>query len=124
MIKDVMDIAERYGCNMVYLFGSKADNGRRYLEGGYVVPEPSSDLDLAVAFETPPLDVFKIYGSLYKEFSDIFEPFEVDIVFKCEIIKGVRIYEKDAIISDEFEEDVIKRAGDLVYKKRIFNKEV
>ncbi|OGW73576.1 MAG: hypothetical protein A3J72_03980 [Nitrospirae bacterium RIFCSPHIGHO2_02_FULL_40_19] len=132
MIKDVMDIAERYGCNMVYLFGSQADNGRRYLEGGYVVPEPSSDLDLAVAFETPPLDVFKIYGSLYKEFSDIFEPFEVDIVFmhevdilfKFEIIKGVRIYEKDAIISDEFEEEVIKRAGDLIYKKRIFNKEI
>ena len=45
-----MDIAERYGCNMVYLFGSQADNGRRYLEGGYVVPEPSSDLYVSVAF--------------------------------------------------------------------------
>lgn len=127
-----MDIAERYGCNIIYLFGSQVDNGGRYVRGESVAIESSSDLDIAVVFEIPPLNIFKIYGSLYKGFSEIFEPFNVDIVFmhevdtlfQYEVIKGVRIYEKDADAADQFEEGVIKRAGDLLYKKKIFDKEI
>ena len=132
MTKDVRDIAERYDCTLVYLFGSQANKGRRYLEGEYIVPDPSCDLDIAVAFKTPPLEVSRTYASLYKEFSEIFEPFEVDIVFiyevdalfQYEVIKGVRIYEENKFMADEFEEGVIKKAGDVLYKKMMFDKEI
>ncbi len=132
MINNVRDIAERYGCNIIYLFGSQVDNGGRYLRGESVAIEQCSDLDIAVCFEIPPLDIFKIYGSLYKGFSEIFEHFKVDILFmyevdtlfQYEVIKGIRIYEKDADAADQFEEGVIKRAEDLLYKKRIFDKEI
>ena len=132
MINNVRDIAERYGCNIIYLFGSQMDNGDRYLRGESVAIEQCTDLDIAVCFEIPPLDIYKIYGSLYKVFSEMFEPFKVDILFMHEVdtlfqygvIKGIRIYEKDADAADQFEEGVIKRAGDLLYKKRIFDKEI
>lgn len=132
MINDIKNIAEQYGCDMIYLFGSQADNGGRYLRGESEALEPSSDLDIAVCFEIPPLDIYKIYGSLYKVFSEIFEPFKVDIVFmyevdtlfQYEVIKGIRIYVKDADRADQFEEGVIKRTEDLLYKKRIFDKEL
>lgn len=132
MVNDVRNIAERYGCNMIYLFGSQADRGSRYLQDESVAPEPSSDLDIAVCFEIPPLDIFKVYGTLYKRFSEIFEPFKADIVFmhevdtlfQYEVIKGIRIYEKDADAADQFEGRIIKRAEDLLYKKRIFDKEI
>ena len=132
MINDINNIAERYGLNMIYLFGSQADNGGRYLRGESVAIEQCSDLDIAVCFEIPPLDIYKIYGSLYKVFSEIFEPFKVDILimyevdtlFQYEVIKGIRIYEKDTDAADQFEEGVIKKAEDLLYKKRIFDKEI
>lgn len=131
MLKSIKDLAEQFGCNLIYLFGSQVDKGRRYLEGEYIVPDPHCDLDIAVTFKTPPLEVSRTYASLYKEFSEIFEPFEIDIVFlnevdalfQYEIIKGVRIYEEDEFMADEFEEGVIKRAGDILYKKKVFDKE-
>ncbi len=49
---------------------------------------------------------------------------EVSTLFQYEIINGVRIYEKDELLADEFEEGVMKSAEDLLYKKRIFNSEI
>lgn len=74
----------------------------------------------------------KIYGALYKEFSEVFEPFnidlvfmhEVDILFQYEIIKGMRIFEEDESFADELEEMIMKRAEDLAFKKRIMNREI
>jgi predicted nucleotidyltransferase len=44
-------IARKYGITLVYLFGSEAERGRIYFEGGRPTPHPFSDLDVAVAFE-------------------------------------------------------------------------
>jgi hypothetical protein len=49
---------------------------------------------------------------------------EVDTLFQYEIIKGVRIYEKDEFFADEFEEMIMKKAEDLVFKRRILIKEI
>ncbi len=69
---------------------------------------------------------------LYREFSRVFEPFNIDLVFMDEvdtlfqygIIRGVRIYAKDEGDADLFEETVMKKAGDLLFKKRLMNKEI
>lgn len=130
--QSINDIADKYGILSIYLFGSQADNGRRYMEGNNVIPDPLSDLDVAVAFVNPSADIMKNYGPLYREFSNIFVLFNIDLVFmhevnslfQYEIIKGIRIYEKDETLVDEYEERIMKRAGDLQYTKRILDKEI
>jgi predicted nucleotidyltransferase len=85
MIRSIKDIAEQFGCNFIYLFGSQADKGEKYLKGEEIAPETTSDLDIAIAFENPLLDSLKIYGNLYKDFSEIFNPFEIDLIFMHEV---------------------------------------
>ena len=126
------ELAVRYGISAIYLFGSQADTGKKYVDSEEVTPDRFSDLDVAVAFEIPPQEVIKTYGELYKDISILFDPFNIDLVFmhevntlfQFEIIKGVRIYEKNTTQADEFGENIMKRAEDLLFKKRVFDKEV
>lgn len=130
--KDIQALSKKYGITIIYLFGSQADKGRRYLEGEDVNPDIFADLDVAIAFEDLPAEAMKTYGILFKEISKIFDPFNIDLIFmhelnalfQYEIIKGERIYEKDEFSADEFEERIMKMAEDLHFKKRIFNEEV
>ena len=130
--KEIKKIAKKYGISLIYLFGSQAEQGAKYLKGDNVNADDLSDLDLAVSFKNIPSNPMKTYGALYKEFSELFEPFNIDLVFmheveillQYEIIKGVRIFEKDESLADEVEEMIMKRAEDLVYKKRILNREI
>jgi len=130
--KDIMAMAEKYGIFSIYLFGSQARKGKGYLKGEDVIHDAFSDLDVAIAFETPPDDAMKTYGVLYKEISEIFDPFHIDLIFmhevdtilQYEIIKGIRIYKKDEFDADEFEERIMKKAEDLLFKKRIFDDEI
>lgn len=129
---DIRTLAKRYGIFLIYLFGSQADNGKRYLKGEDVMPDAFSDLDVAIAFENPPAEAIETYGILFKEISEIFDPFHIDLVFmhevntlfQYEIIKSVRIYAKDELYADELEESIMKRAEDLLFKKRILDNEI
>ena len=130
--KFIKDIAEQFDCVLVYFFGSQADKGKRYLEGEDVRADPFSDLDIAVAFREVPTDAIKIYGKIYQAMSELLDPFNIDLVFmhelgalfRYEIIKGLRVYEKDDHRADEFEEEVMKRAEDLMFKKKILDREI
>src|SRR3972149_1980822 len=130
--KHVEEISARFGILTIYLFGSQAEEGRRYLNGEDVTPNPFSDLDVSVAFKTPPVEIIKTYGELYIEISDIFDPFNIDLIFlhevsslfQYEIIKGIRIYAQDINQADVFEESIMKKAGDLHFKKQVFDKDV
>jgi len=132
MKSDIRKVADTFDCMLIYLFGSQAAAGKQYLEGKEVRPSPFSDLDVAVAFQEPPREPLDVYGKLYKELSEIFEPFSVDLVFmhelnplfQFEIIKGILIHEKDEDMTYEFEERVMKQAGDLYFKKRGFDDDV
>lgn len=128
----IRNVAEKFGIALIYIFGSQSKNGKRYLQGNSINIEDFSDLDLAVSFKNIPSAPMKIYGDLYKELSEIFEPFhidlifmhEVDVLFQSEIIKGIKIFEKDPFLADEFEEMVMKKAEDLTFKKKIMNREI
>lgn len=125
-------IAQKYGIILIYLFGSEAERGRIYLEGERVSPHPFSDLDVAVAFEKAPPEPMETYGRLYREISEIFAPFNVDLLFmqevnmlfQHEIIRGIRIYASDEWIADEFEEGILKKSEDLLHKKRILEHDI
>lgn len=129
-MKKMGEIAERYGLTLIYLFGTQAENGRRHLKGEAVTPDRFSDMDIAVQFKALPENI-DIYGNLYIELSELFGPFDIDIVFIhevdtffCyEIINGIRVYEKSEEDADRFEEDVLKRAGDLYFKKKAFDED-
>ena len=129
MEKRIRKITDSYRCMLIYLFGSQASLGKQYLEGERVRPSPFSDLDVAVAFQEPPRDTLYIYGKLYAELAEIFEPFSIDLVFmhelnplfQFEIIKGILLFEKDKNMTYDFEERVMKQAGDLYFKKQIFD---
>lgn len=47
-MKLINEIAEKYKISLIYLFGSQAELGERYLHGEDIKPEPYSDLDIAV----------------------------------------------------------------------------
>ncbi|MDI6762196.1 MAG: nucleotidyltransferase domain-containing protein [Thermodesulfobacteriota bacterium] len=125
-------IARKYGITLVYLFGSEAERGRIYLEGGGVAPRPFSDLDVAVAFEKALPEPMETYGYLYREIAEIFVPFDVDLLFmqevntlfQHEIIRGIRIYARDEFDADEFEEGIMKWSEDLLFKKKILDREI
>ncbi|MFN3480484.1 MAG: nucleotidyltransferase domain-containing protein [Thermodesulfovibrionales bacterium] len=132
--KQLKEIAERHGISVVYLFGSQAEIGKRYLEGERVMPDASSDLDVAVAFERPPEPdkALETYGFIYKELSILFDPFEIDLIFlhehnalfKYEIIKGIRIYVKDEESADNIEMEIMRQAEDLSFKRKKFCEEI
>lgn len=132
--KQLKEIAERHGISVVYLFGSQAEKGKRYLEGEGVMPDVSSDLDVAVAFERLPEPdrAIESYGLIYKELSMLFEPFEIDLIFlhehnalfKYEIIKGIRVYERDEEFADNLEMEIMRQAEDLSFKRKKFYEEI
>jgi predicted nucleotidyltransferase len=125
-------IARSYGITLVYLFGSEAKRGKIYFEGERITPHSFSDLDVAVAFEKALPEPMRTYGRLYREISEIFVPFNVDLLFmqevntlfQHEIIRGIRIYARDEFDADEFEEGILKRSEDLLFKKRMMEKEM
>jgi len=129
---NIRALAKKHHILLIYLFGSQAERGNRYLQDEDVKIDPFADLDVAIALENPPADAMKTYGVLYKEISEIFDPFNIDLIimhevntlFQYEIIKGVRIYEKDESYADDFEERIMKRFEDLSFKKRILNNEI
>lgn len=129
---DISALADKHQILLIYLFGSKAEKGGKYLEGEHMMPDAYSDLDIAVVLKTPPTDTMNTYGILYREFSNIFDPFSIDLLFmhevnplfQYEIIKEKRIYAKDESYADDFEERIMKMAADLSFKKRTFNNEI
>ena len=129
---EIRSVAERYRLSAVYLFGSQSEKGHEFLKREDTKPDAFSDLDVAIAFETHPVDVIDAYGILFKEISEIFDPFTIDLIFmhevnpllQYEIIKGVRIFAKDEFSADEFEERIMKKAEDLSFKKKIFDKDI
>jgi len=121
-------VFEKHGILIAYIFGSQKQRGFDYLSGKRVVVDEASDLDIGLAFEKEPEDVYHIYGSLYAELSRIFKPFRIDIVFmhevnflfRFEIISGHRIYAISDDYADDYEEIVTRFASDLSFKKRMF----
>lgn len=125
-------ITEKYNIGIVYLFGSQAEIGKRYIEGYDIMPDASSDLDIAVVFRERPENEIKAYGLIYLDLSKLFDPFEIDLVFlhelnaifRYEIIKGIRVYAEDEQFADSLEEAIMKEAEDLLFKRKEFYEDI
>lgn len=125
------EIFKKYGVKIAYLFGSQKEKGLLFLEGKSVTTEKGSDLDIGVVFESLPENKIEVYGELYADLTEFFEPFNIDLVFlqetsplfQYEAIKGELIYFDDEIFVDEYEEGIMKKASDLSFKKVEFEKD-
>lgn len=69
------EIFKKYGVKIAYLFGSQKDKGLLFLEGEQVAMEKGFDLDIEVVFELLPENKIEIYGELYADLTEFFEPF-------------------------------------------------
>ena len=118
----------RHNISIAYLFGSQKEAGFKYLNGEQFQVEKDSDLDIGVDFTEKPVDVYNCYGNIYKDLSEVFEPFNIDIVFmyevsyifKFEIISGYRIFANNDDSADDYEEIITKFASDLSFKRKMF----
>lgn len=124
-------LCEKHKIVLVYLFGTQQDAGFKYLQDQVIAVEKISDLDIGLNVKSPPDRMYEFYGNIYLDLSKLFEPFNVDIIFlhevdalfKYEIVCGRRIYASDERIADEYEENILKIASDLSFKRKIFEKD-
>jgi predicted nucleotidyltransferase len=117
-------LCREQGLLAVYLFGSRADDGLRLLDGEPVQGE-GSDLDVGIVFPDPGLDL-RALVDLDLAFATVFEPLRVDVVpiqrvdplFQVRIIDGHRIFVADSTQADLYELLVFRRAADLLPLQR------
>ena len=116
---------------LAYFFGSQQDEGRRFTAGKKYRSGCRSDLDIGLLLEKMPKDTYLLYGNLFGALTEVFVPFNIDIVFlnevhsllRYEIIKGKRIYARDEVFADDYEEKTIAIAADLAFKRKMFEKD-
>jgi predicted nucleotidyltransferase len=107
----------------VYLFGSRADDGLRLLNGEEV-PGEGSDLDVGVVFRKS--INFQIPSRLQAEFEDVFSPLQVNLValqcmdarFQFSAIEGHRVAVTDPHEADRYELVVMNLAEEMVWLQR------
>ncbi len=122
--KALENIRVKYGLLAVYLFGSRADDGLRLLQGESVKPE-GSDLDIGIVFLQEEAGLLQL-GSIHIELSDAFSPLTIDVVplnkvdplFQFRAIDGHRIDVADRHRADIFELEVMRRAAELLPVQR------
>jgi predicted nucleotidyltransferase len=132
MLREALDrIFEKHGVKIAYLFGSQQEAGLSFLQGKSIDIEKGSDLDVGVVFERLPQKAFDVYGDLFADLSLELDPFAVDLVFlqetnslfQYEAICGKRVYCKDEFFCDDYEELVMKKASDLAFKRKEFERD-
>lgn len=132
-MEKIEQICRTYNIALCYLFGSKAQEGLRLLQGERItLDDPESDIDFAVLFIKPPEDPLKTYAMLSLEFQEIVSPFRADLLFlhevdhliQLEAIKGINLYAIDEKTRDEYEEKVLMFASDELVIMRLNEKDM
>lgn len=127
-MKSIINICERYGIALCYLFGSQKKQGLACLEGAKIeVEDPESDIDFAVSFIAEPENAVDTYAKLSMDLGEIVFPFQADLVFlhevdhliQLEAIQGISVYAVDGTVRDSYELKVMAFAGDetVIFKK-------
>lgn len=120
----------RHGVAAVYLFGSRAEDGKRAL-AGEPVAATGSDLDVGVLFADPRFDP-RVLARLQVDLDAVFDPLRVDLVplqrldalFQFEAIDGHRVAAPDPLAADEYELVVMRRAAELLPIERALERDM
>jgi predicted nucleotidyltransferase len=131
MATDVLyDLCRQHGVVALYLFGSRADDGRRRLVGEPVAGS-GSDLDVGVVFASAAV-FHRRLAALQVALEEAFAPLRVDLVplqrvdalLAFAAIDGHRIASTDTARADCFELEVMRRAAELLPLQRQREREV
>lgn len=117
-------VCRAHGLLAAYLFGSRATDGLRLLDGE-AASAAGSDLDIGIVATPPGLDLDRLIATDLG-FADLFAPLRVDVVpvdrvdslFQLRVIEGHRIFTADSTAADLFELLVFRRAADILPYQR------
>jgi len=126
--KKLRTIAEEFNLHIIYGFGSQAKAVYEWIKGnvqGLNIPF-SSDVDIGVKPAPSKTLSIKEKVAVSMELEELFSvryvdlsviP-EVDPFLAANIIRGERLYCKDAYEADEYDLYILRRAGDLIPLER------
>ncbi len=117
-------LCERHAVRILYAFGSRGKEAARFVLEEQPMMPGASDLDLGVLPDHP-LDV-REKVELAIALEDFFGVNRVDLVaipeadpfLAANIIRGERLYARDAHQADEYDLYILRRAGDLIPLER------
>ncbi len=118
-----------HGLDALYLFGSRADDGRRALDGDPVDGQ-GPDLDVGVFF-APGVDGLTELPGLQVDLEDVFAPLRVDLVplasvdalFQFQAIDGHRVFTANPERTDRRELVIMRRAAECLPVQRAIERE-
>lgn len=125
--KTLRQICRKHGVDILYAFGSRAEEVRGWLERGtpYLAPGPK-DVDIGVKYAPGACLSAWEKVKLAVELEDLFGVSRVDLIDLAEadpflaanIIRGERLYARDEYEADEYDLYILRRAGDLAPLER------
>jgi predicted nucleotidyltransferase len=120
-------ICERFRLQILYVFGSRAEQARKWLFGELDGLEPGpSDVDVGVKTSEREELTVENKVNLALALEDFFGAYPVDLVslndadpfLAANIIRGERLFAQDEYLADEYDLFVLRRAGDLAPLER------
>jgi len=117
--RQLVRLCEQYELDSLYAFGSRGQSAARFVQMGSSMTASESDLDIGVLPRSPLSVRQKVELALALE--TLFNVSRVDLItlpeadpfLAANIIRGERLYARDAYQSDEYELYILRRAGDL-----------
>ncbi len=126
---ELKQLAEKYGLQIIYAFGSRAKEALDLVEGKIKkLSKGISDLDIGIKPERRLNVEEKVEIALALE--DIFDVSRVDLVvipevgvfLALEIVKGELLYAKDAVYEAEYQLYIMRQAAELIPYERMRQK--
>jgi len=125
--KQLEDMCERYGVDILYIFGSRAGEVKGLVDGkSSSLAEGSSDVDIGfklrrgahLSVREKALLSVELENILNVNRVDLCDIHDVDPFVAVNIVRGERLFCRDEYLADEYELYVLRRAGDLAYLER------
>jgi len=123
--KQIKRLCREYDVNILYVFGSRAEEVQALAEGRIPALAPTeSDVDIAILTAAPLSLDQKVHFTQALE--DLLNVARVDLVtladadpfLAANAIRGIRFFARDPYLSDEYDLYVLRRAGDLAPLER------
>ncbi len=119
-------LCQQYHVSVLYAFGSRAQEAKKWLDGFQEDLRGRSDIDIGVRAASGTIwsvkDKVRLALALERmmgcERVDLVVLQEADPFLAVEIIRGERLYTRDEYEADEYDLYILRRAGDLAPLER------
>lgn len=121
--EQLREICDRHDIDLVYAFGSRADEVRAFIYGiGKLDKSVSSDVDIgikpspkrgAMSVREKVEVALEVEDLLGVERVDLVTLSDADSFLSANIVRGERVFARDPYSAEEYELYILRRAGDL-----------